>query len=199
MVVPQKTYVKGIGSFFFFLNNGLGKCRGKKKYIYTGYRTLNFRKQLFWKQINNANDAEQYEKWLGEDNPILPRKFRITEINGEPEDQKNIRANMAVERVKGEIQLLRMRSEKSQEKVMNIDEQMIQGLQRKANGKILEILEKRWKSDCEKEEKRSQERYRIKKIWQLDYVRKYGNSTTKEKKSAKTKTALVSQTKRKQK
>jgi hypothetical protein len=48
---------------------------------------------------------------------------------------------MAVERVKGEIQLLRMRSEKSQEKVMNIDEQMIQGLQRKANGKILEILE----------------------------------------------------------
>jgi hypothetical protein len=150
-------------------------------------RTLNFRKQLFWKQINNANDAEQYEKWLGEDNPILPRKFRITEINGEPEDQKNIRANMAVERVKGEIQLLRMRSEKSQEKVINIDEQMIQGLKKKANGKILEILENRWRSDCEKEEKRSQERYRIKEIWQLDYVRKFGNSITKEKNQRKPK------------
>jgi hypothetical protein len=150
-------------------------------------RTLNFRKQLFWKQINNANDAEQYEKWLGEENPILPRKFRITEINGEPEDQKNIRANMAIERVKGEIQLLRMRSEKSQEKVINIDEQMIQELKRKANGKILEILENRWRLDCEKEEKRSQERYRVKEIWQLDYVRKYGNSITKEKFQRKTK------------
>lgn len=150
-------------------------------------RTLNLRKQIFWKQINNANDAEQYEKWLGEDNPILPRKFRITEINGEPEDQKNVRANMAIERVKAEIQLLRMRSEKSQEKVINIDEQMIQELRKKADGKILEILENRWRSDCEKEEKRSQERYRIKEIWQLDYVRKYGNSITKEKHQRKPK------------
>ena len=57
-----------------------------------------------------------------------------------------------------------MRSEKSQEKVINIDEQMIQELRKKADGKILEILENRWRSDCEKEEKRSQERYRIKEI-----------------------------------
>jgi hypothetical protein len=98
-----------------------------------------------------------------------------------PKTRKNIRANMAVERVKEEIQLLRMKSEKSQEKVIDIDEQMIQALKKKANGKILEILENRWRSDCEKEEKRSQERYRIKEIWQLDYVRKYGNSITKEK------------------
>ena len=33
---------------------------------------LNTRKQSFWQQINNANDADQYEKWLGENTPILP-------------------------------------------------------------------------------------------------------------------------------
>lgn len=150
-------------------------------------RTLNFRKQLFWKQINNANDAEQYEKWLAEDIPILPRKFRITEINGEPEDQKNIRANLAIDRVKGEIQLLRMRSERSQEKLINLDEQMIQELKKKASGEILQILQNMWKSDCEKEEKRSQERWRIKEIWQLDYVRKYGNNIMKEQNQRKPK------------
>lgn len=46
-------------------------------------RALNKRKQLYWKQINNACDAEQYEKWLGEESPILPRKYRLTEIPGE--------------------------------------------------------------------------------------------------------------------
>lgn len=154
-------------------------------------RALNKRKQLYWKQINNACDAEQYEKWLGEDLPILPRKYRITEIPGEPEEQKNIRANMAVERVKGEIQLLRMRSENSQNKVIEIDEQMGSELKKKASGRILDILENMWKADCEKEEKRSQDRWRMKEIWQLDYVRKYGNSIVKEKIQKKPKENLL--------
>lgn len=65
-------------------------------------------------------DAEQCDKWLGEDIAILPYKYRITEKPGEPEKQKNIRATMAVKRVKGEMQLLRMRSENSQNKVIEI-------------------------------------------------------------------------------
>lgn len=160
-------------------------------------RALNKRKQLYWKQINNACDAEQYEKWLGEDLPILPRKYRITEIPGEPEEQKNIRANMAVERVKGEIQLLRMRSENSQNKVIEIDEQMGSELKKKASGRILDILENTWKADCEKEEKRSQDRWRMKEIWQLDYVRKYGNSIVKEKNQKKPKENVLNRAARK--
>lgn len=66
-------------------------------------RSLNHRKQLFWKQVNNAQDAEQYENWLKEDTPILPRKFRIADIRGEPENQKNIRVNVTIERVKRDI------------------------------------------------------------------------------------------------
>lgn len=160
-------------------------------------RALNKRKQLYWKQINNACDAEQYEKWLGEDLPILPRKYRITEIPGEPEEQKNIRANMAVERVKGEIQLLRMRSENSQNKVIEIDEQMGSELKKKASGRILDILENMWKVDCEKEEKGSQDRWRMKEIWQLDYVRKYGNSIVKEKNQKKPKENVLNRAARK--
>lgn len=61
-------------------------------------KSLNHRKQWYWKQVNNAKDAEQFEKWLNEDTPILPRKLRIADIRGEPEDQKNIRVNVAFER-----------------------------------------------------------------------------------------------------
>lgn len=45
-------------------------------------------------------------------------KLRIMEIPGEP---KNIRANITVERGKEEIQLLRMKSENSQNIVIEID------------------------------------------------------------------------------
>lgn len=54
------------------------------------------RKQSSWKQISNAYDAEQYKKWLGEEIPILPRKYKISEMPKELEEQKNKRTNMAV-------------------------------------------------------------------------------------------------------
>lgn len=117
-------------------------------------RLLNHRKQLFWKQVNNAKDAEQYEKWLNEDTPILPRKFRIAYIRGEPEGQKNIRVNVAIERVKGGIELLRLRSQNNQQKVINADKEMDDDLKRKASSRTLEFLQNMWKSECEKEEKK---------------------------------------------
>ncbi|XP_062604091.1 uncharacterized protein LOC134265884, partial [Saccostrea cucullata] len=61
-------------------------------------------------------------------------------------------------------------------------------LTKKASGRILEILEDMWKSDCEKREKRAHDKWRMKEIWQLDYVRKYGNNIVKEKSQKKPKT-----------
>lgn len=87
--------------------------------------------------------------------------------------------------MKGEIQLLHTRSENSQNKVIEIDEQMDSELKKKASGRILDILENTWKVNCEKEEKRSQDRWRMKEIWQLHYVRKYGNSIVKNKNQKK--------------
>lgn len=57
-----------------------------------------------------------FKKWLEEQEPIIPRKYRIKPIRGEPEDQTNIRIEVAKERVKGDIQLLRLRSNNSQKK-----------------------------------------------------------------------------------
>lgn len=103
-------------------------------------RSLNHRKLLFLKQVNNAQDAEQYEKWLNEDTPILPRKFRIADNRGEQEDQKNIWVNVTIERVKREIKLLRLRSQNNQQKVIYADKEMDDDLKRKTSGRTLEIL-----------------------------------------------------------
>jgi hypothetical protein len=161
------------------LKKEANKIRQKMR---TEWKTsLNSRKQIFWKQINCAKDADQFENWLNEDIPIIPRKFRIPEIRGEPESQTDVRAGVAIERVKGEIQLLRLRSSNNQEKVINIDQRINTKLVDLASGRVLEILQEMWKSDCEKEEKKSLERWRYKEIWQLDYVRKYGKTVIKEK------------------
>lgn len=120
-------------------------------------RSLKHRKQLFRKQVNNAKDAEQYEKWLNENTPFLPRKLRKANIRGEPEDQKNIRVNVAIERVKGENELLRLRSRNNQQKVINADKEMDDDLKRKASDRTLVILQNMWKSECEKEEKISRD------------------------------------------
>lgn len=120
-------------------------------------RSLKHRKQLFSKQVNNAKDAEQYEKWLNENTPFLPRKLRKANIRGEPEDQKNIRVNVAIERVKGENELLRLRSQNNQQKVINADKEMDDDLKRKASDRTLVILQNMWKSECGKEEKISRD------------------------------------------
>lgn len=60
-------------------------------------------------------------------------------------------------------------------------------LKRKASGRTLEILQNKWKSECEKDEKKSLDKWRYKEIWLLDYVRRYGNNTTKEKESKRIK------------
>lgn len=92
------------------------------------------------------------------------------------EEQKNIPGNMAVERVKREIRLLLYIQ------VFEIEEQMSSELKKKGSGRILDILENLQKTDYETEENRSQDRWRIKEIWQLDYVRICGNSIVKDKK-----------------
>lgn len=109
----------------------------KQKMRVEGCKKLNSIEQLYWKQL--SNDIEQYEKWLNQENATLSRKKRLRSIREEHEEQTQIRINDAVERVNGEIKLLRMRSGISKQKVANIDEQMIADLKTKATDRVLEM------------------------------------------------------------
>jgi hypothetical protein len=142
-------------------------------------RILNNRKQAYWKQVNNANHAEYFEKWLNQDNLVLPRKFRIKEIPGEPEEQAAICINVAKSRVRGEITLLCMRAENNQKNVSKLDEEMDQKLKDHASGLALEILQNLWKLECQKEEDKSFSRWQKTETW-LDYGSTYGREITKQ-------------------
>lgn len=87
---------------------------------------------------------------------------------------------MAINRVNGEISLLRMRAENNQLKVLKIDEEIDQMLRQNASGFILEKLQKMWKSDCQKEEDRSFNRWRYTEAWLLDYAKNYGKGDVKQ-------------------
>lgn len=143
---------------------------------------MNSRKQTYWKQINNANHAEQFVKWLEKAESVLPKKFRIKPIREEPNNQTNIRIKVPKERLRGEIQLLRLRSNKSQEKVIEYDTEMEKVLKNKASGRVLEILLNMWESDCKTEKQKSFNKWRYKEAWLLDYERNYGKELTKNKK-----------------
>ena len=146
---------------------------------------LNSRKQTYWKQISNAKRAEYYEKWLNQENPVIPRKFRIKPIKGEPSDQTDVRIEIAKKRVMGEIQLLRMRAENNQAKIITFDSEIERELNSKASGRILELLQEMWTSDCREEEQTSFQRLRYTETWLLDYERNYGQEMVKENKPKK--------------
>ena len=146
---------------------------------------LNSRKQTYWKQISNAKRAEYYEKWLNQENPVIPRKFRIKPKRGEPSDQTDVRIEIAKKRVMGEIQLLRMRAENNQAKIITFDSEIERELNSKASGRILELLQEMWTSDCRKEEQTSFQRWRYTETWLLDYERNYGQEMVKENKPKK--------------
>jgi hypothetical protein len=93
---------------------------------------------------------------------------------------------VAKNRVRGEIILLRMKAEHSQNKVSRLDEEMERKLKESASGFTLEFLEDLWKTDCKKEEDRSFNRWRYTETWLLDYANKYGMDLIKPAKTQRT-------------
>ena len=61
-----------------------------------------------------------------------------------------IRAEIAKEYVKGEIKVLRMRSNNNQERVITYDAQMELEFTKRASGRTLEIIQNIWRSEKRK-------------------------------------------------
>ena len=85
----------------------------------------------------------------------------------------------------GEILLLKMRAENNQAKIINFDMEIEREINSKASGRILELLQEMWTSDCRKEEQTSFQRWRYTETWLLDYERNYGQEMVKENKPKK--------------
>lgn len=136
------------------------------------YKLLNQRKQAYWNVIKNENLADTYEIWKNREQIILPRKFRIKSIDSETSEETQIRANLALQRFKTEIALLRLRVPKFKNKFENCDEAITEEISKTCSGLIAEKLQELWKSQVSREEAKSQQILGTKKVWFDEYEKK---------------------------
>ena len=126
----------------------------KQKFIIFWNDHLSRRKDLFWKCLRNQKNAELYEIYLEKN--FVPRKFRTKLPNSYTEKEKELLGNLAIDKVKHEIIILKNRSTEFKEQYEAIDTKILMKiLEETADHATIENLNKLWVEDYEKEEERS--------------------------------------------
>ena len=119
--------------------------------------------------LKNNGKAEIYEKWINSTPIILPRKIQIKQIPNEPEQQRTLREKMALDSLKMEIELLRLRANSHEQKFKSTDVNMEEEISKKAVDMLYENTTKLWREKCEKEELASLQRWEHSTIWFNNY------------------------------
>ena len=127
----------------------------KQRHIQFWNQNLKFRRIAFWNMMKNAEKAKLYNTWLSSGPTILPRKFQIPSIKGEPENQRVRRERLALEQFKTEIDLLQMRSKYNEDKYHSLDEKVLSFLKTKMSSSVFNILTRMWNDECICEEQKS--------------------------------------------
>ncbi|CAG2235938.1 unnamed protein product [Mytilus edulis] len=118
-----------------------------------------------------------YQEWRSKENPILPEKFLIREIEGECQQETEIRANLALSRLDAEISLLRTRMQRYEEKFNSIDTAMITEISERTSGQIEEKLQGLWKQATKREEEKSATIWLKQDEWFQNYEASYGDKS----------------------
>ena len=138
------------------------------------------RKMAYWSYLRNKNYSELYETWISKDVPVLPRKYRIKKLRYEEKEETNIRIEMAVNRMRGEIQILKIKSTKAHDSMRDYDNAIDAEISRLSSGTLRETVMNVWYSECEQQQQVSYNRWRYSETWLLDYEKNYGNTVFKE-------------------
>ena len=120
---------------------------------------LTKRRTEYWQMLRNKNTSETYNTWKNTAPMILPRKFQMKTIEGEPITQTQRREKQVVYNYQTNIELLELRAGSHEEKCQTIDKTMEELICQKATGQRREMIAQLWKDDCEREERISLERW----------------------------------------
>ena len=120
---------------------------------------LTKRRTEYWQMLRNKNTSETYNTWKNTVPMILPRKFQMKTIEGEPITQTQRREKQVVYNYQTDIELLELRAGSHEEKCQTIDKTMEELICQKATGQRREMIAQLWKDDCEREERISLERW----------------------------------------
>lgn len=96
-----------------------------RNYIDSLWKTkLNDRKSNFWNFLRFQNTAVIYETWLGQELPVMPKKFQVKTIKGEHADDVQLRKENAIRNFEVEIMLLKNKSKRCEEQFYSVDREM---------------------------------------------------------------------------
>lgn len=138
----------------------------KTRIMKTWNQTLSKRKKAFWRFLRAEQTANVYENWLEESPVRMQKKFQPTPVTGESEEQKQIKQEIAVARVKGEIRLLHAQATQHRNMYMDYDKE-VETLIAEQNPEVQEALSRMWKDECTKEEQVSHSIWEKKRDWYL--------------------------------
>ena len=137
---------------------------------------LTKRRIEYWQMVRNKNTAETYETWKNAAPMVIPRKFQMKPIEGEPLSQTQRRERQVMYNFQTDIELLQLRAGSHEEKCQTIDTAMEELISQKTTGQRRAMVIQLWKTECEKEEKVSQERW---ENTNLKWFKKYEAEFTK--------------------
>ena len=127
--------------------------------VQTWNTKLQKRAAEYWQMIRNENTAKTYEIWQTNSPVIVPRKFQIKPIRGEPLSQIKLREKQVAFNIQSEIDLMKLRAESHEERYQTIDKEMHEQFNKKVSGQKRELVKKLWKEECVQQEIRSKERW----------------------------------------
>ena len=109
---------------------------------------------MFLTTLINQKNAELYEIYLEKN--FVSRNFRTKQPNSYTEKEKELLGNLAIDKVKHEIVILKNRSSEFKEQYEAIDTKILMKIREEtADHATIENLKKFWVEDYEKEEERS--------------------------------------------
>jgi tRNA nucleotidyltransferase/poly(A) polymerase len=103
-------------------------------------------------------------------------KFLIKHIPNESEEERAVRQSAAFAKFQAEIELLKIRASRHENKLKAIEEEMKDLLTSTYNDEILQQLEKMWADETQCEEAESAKRWETKQKWLEEYEKNFNET-----------------------
>ena len=155
--------------------------RKRKQILSIWKKLLNSRKQNYWNALNCTNQAKKFSEWISSETPIIPRKFLIKEIKGEPTEETEIRWNLSIRRIETEISLLEARAIRYEVKYKQCDSNITEEISKISSNNVADKLKEIWTKEISQEEEKSVKRWEEKNVWLNSYAENYGKIEEKPK------------------
>ena len=126
---------------------------------------LNSRKIEFWKHYKTSKITEIYSSWLEKTTPVIPRKFQPKPITGETDAQNQVRNGFAVNQMKCETEILKIRANNAKSQYEAMDLHMKTTIEEifPDNTTLQAKFKAFWTQQCQQEENKSKSLWETKK------------------------------------